>query len=236
MSPFKATFSKVVSSAAGLLLLAAGLGSFATDSPLEDAPGLHTLPGRWEVTRLTGSYTITPLDTNPSWCEKGEVTIYPIVGNEETFIRFTDSFLINETEHIPEENIASLGLLSHLLATELQGLFVFQFSFDNGHHSNEVLEAKTIPLEYIEYIKGLWSATVGYWGKKGESSGIFIEGRSVTGTKWGGLGDFRVFGRPVSDNRIEGTWEWTENTAGPFPKMECRTTSKGSGTWVAVRR
>lgn len=222
---------------AGFFLLIAGLGSFIEDGMPGDDIELVNLPGKWEVTRLTGSITIKPLDNNPSWCERGEVTVYPIVDKEETFIRFTNSINTHyETAMPASEDFNSLEVLMHADSTDMKGLFVFQFSFDNGHHSNSVLEARTVPFEYIEMLKGLWSATVGYWGKKGESSGIFMEGRSVTGTKWGGLGDFKVDGGLVSDNRIEGRWEWTENTAGPFPKLECRTTSSGSGTWVAVKR
>ncbi|WP_188369063.1 hypothetical protein [Muriicola marianensis] len=223
---------------AGFFLLIAGLGSFIEDGMPGDDIELVNLPGEWEVTLLTGSFTIKPLDTNPSWCEKGEVTVYPIVDIEETFIKLIEG--IGETDFDPEDSgsnrDSTLMVPPNYYDIERINLFIFQFSFDNGYLSNSVLEARSVPFDYIEKIKGLWSFAVGYWGKKRSGSGILIEGRSVSGTKWGGRGEFIVSGSLSGDNRIQGTWEWTENTAGPFPKLECRTTSSGSGTWAAVRR
>jgi hypothetical protein len=108
-------------------------------------------------------------------------------------------------------------------------LFLFQFGFDNGHHTNKVLEAYGEQYHRTELIKGLWSFEVGFWNEEG------VRGESITGTKWGGKSSFTVVGRLVSDQRIEGQWTFEETATLPGTK-NCVTKAHGDGHWVAEKK
>ncbi len=230
--------------ATAIYLWAAMLGTCAGALAQDTDPIGPIIQGRWEVISLTGSIRTEPQDMNPPWCEKGVVTHHAVVDKEETFIKFSE--LYSDYGIPPNDRVRNLAdsLGFHkknrlaITGTTKNYSFVFQFSFDNGFHTNSLSEHTEYMYESL--FEGLWSYAFGLIAVSTDDLGtdrnINMKGESITGTKWGGIGIFKVYGSVLSENRVSGTWTFEEITAGPFPEMECRSRSKGSGTWVAVKK
>lgn len=234
----------VLMSIAGLFLLVMSLGAFSKFKQQEDIGSWDDLPGRWEVTDITG-YIHTTVPGGTLWCDKVDTFFIPIVNRERTYISFT-----NEVQKPKLEKFPSAIIDTMMLVENPEGLFVYQFSFGGSSDiTNDAIEAFMVPYQYIEMIKGIWSLRVGYWGevdklefsKKGiinylPETGIIMIGKNIDATKWGGKNEFSVFGKLVSDSRIEGTWKYEGKDGGPIDIPECFSKSNGFGTWVAVKK
>lgn len=219
------TSKKVLWLATGSILILAVL-IFGTDAKIpeidtENQPNL----GKWKVTMLDGSIKsklVGPIV--PLMCDDFTEYIFnPVVDSEETFIKLLYRKKEPHLKDVPMEIYDTLNVMK-----DEKGLFLFQFSFDNGHHSNKILEGYGEQYHKTELIKGLWSFEVGIWNKEG------VRGESITGTKWGGKSSFTVVGRLVNDQRIEGQWIFEETATLPGTK-NCVTKADGEGHWVAEK-
>jgi hypothetical protein len=188
--------------------------------------------GEWKVTEFTGSINYV-VAGGSSYCDKVNENYYPIVDDDQTFIKFFDGSSEPKLKNIPLEVYDTLNLID-----DVKGLFIFQFSFDNGYHSNAALESFNVPYHYTEVIRGLWTFEVGLWTEVVElaEKGPYVYGDIIAGNKWGGKSSLTVTGRFKSENKIEGQWEFSEVTAGPISIPECEGKSYGSGKWVAIKK
>ncbi len=197
-------------------------------------PVWRVVQGQWEVTSLNGSIKLEWLDSNSSpLCERGGRTFNTVL-DKETFIKFakrdkSEGYTnYKERGDLGDPRVTDIVLYFDNLKPIYN--FSFQFRFDNGYHTN--FEGGSEGLLGSD----LWFMHFGYVGYPRNSEDIVVRGRFETGTKWGGISIFSVTGSLVKNNMISGTWTFEEITAGPFPKLECRSRSKGSGTWVAVKK
>lgn len=224
-------------------LVTAGLGGLTNCGQQAKDSNRPFLQGNWEVTGVTG-FIHRQVPGGSAWCDPVDEKIYPILDKDQTFIGFTNEVREPRLKDMPRD---TYDTLNRVLNPE--GLFLFQFGFDNGPQGNTVLESFGAPYHHTELIMGLWTFEVGYWGdaEKLESAqtgsldrslgpGIVMEGEVVSGNKWGGKGSFHVTGRLVDEHRIEGSWRFEETTAGPANIPECTSVSYGTGTWVAVQK
>ncbi len=220
------TSKKLLWLAAGSILILAVL-IFGTDAKIpgivaESQPNL----GKWKVTMLDGSIKSKLVGPAVQFmCDDfTEYVFNPVIGDEKTFVKLLYRKKEPHLKDIPMEVYDTLNVVK-----DEKGLFLFQFGFDNGHHTNKVLEAYGEQYHRTELIKGLWSFEVGFWNEEG------VRGESITGTKWGGKSSFTVVGRLVSDQRIEGQWTFEETATLPGTK-NCVTKAHGDGHWVAEKK
>ena len=233
---------KIYGLATVLLLVLVGIIGFIGYQPEADAVDNFNPAGTWKVTEVTGSVN-EKVKGGSAWCDAKDENYYPIIDDDQTYIKFIDGSKKSKLKNIPRTVYDTLNIMKNE-----KGIFIFQFSFDNGPESNKVLESYRVPYHYTEIIKGLWTFEVGYWGNTKElegtqigklsnayAEGIVAEGEIISGNKWGGRNSLRVVGHLKSDNRIEGFWVWDGNTAGPINIPECTSKLEGSGKWVAEK-
>jgi hypothetical protein len=208
------------------LLTAVVIISFEEYKPLEGNLIQQKLLGDWKVTMLDGSIKSKLVGPAvPLMCDDfTEYVFKPVVDHEETFIKLLYRKKAHHLKDIPMEVYDTLNVVK-----DEKGLFLFQFGFDNGYHTNKVLEAYGEQYHRTELIKGLWSFEVGFWNEEG------VRGESITGTKWGGKSSFTAVGRFVNDQRIEGQWIFEETATLPGIK-NCVTKAYGDGHWVAEKK
>lgn len=226
------TSKRVVWLATGLILVVAAV-IFGTDKSAptinsENQPDL----GEWTVTEVTGFVNYV-VKGGSSWCDAKNENYYPIIDDDQTFIKFVNGNAESKLNNIPREVYDTLNIID-----DVKGLFLFQFSFDNGYDTNMTLESFNVPYHYTEVIKGLWTFEVGLWAEVPELSddGPYVYGETISGNKWGGKRSVKVVGQIKGENRIEGQWVWDEVTAGPGNIPECEGKSYGSGKWAAIKK
>lgn len=219
------TSKKILWLAAGCILVLAGMIFGTNKKTPEINTRINALTGNWRVTEITGE--ITSQLQGPAvkhLCDDFTKYVYnPVIGEEKSFIKLLYRKKAPHLKDIPMEVYDTLNVVK-----DEKGLFIFKFSFDNGFQSNKILEGYGEQYHKTELIKGLWSFEVGVWTKEG------VRGESITGTKWGGKGNFGVVGKFINGNRIEGQWSFEETATLPGSK-NCVTKSEGSGNWIAIR-
>jgi len=196
-------------------------------------PGIQPHLGEWEVTNLTG-FVNYKVKGGSSYCESQNENYYPIIDKDQTFIRFYSSHSDPKLENIPREVYDTLNVME-----DVEGLFIFQFSFDHGYDTNAALESFHVPYHHTKVLKGsMWTFEVGLWTEVEafEEKGPYVLGEIISGSKWGGRRHVKVMGQFKGKDRIEGQWTWDEVTAGPISVPECESRSEGQGTWVAIRK
>lgn len=232
MGLYYSTGKRVIGLAIGLILIA----SLVVSGPDRN---IHTVKsdyqphlGEWSVIEVTG-FINYKVKGGSGYCEPKNENYYPILDDDQTFIKFYINHSEPKLKNIPREVYDTLNVYE-----EVNGLFIFQFSFDNGYHSNSMLESFNVPYHYTEVLRGLWTFEVGLWTEAGDSAekGPYVYGEIIAGNKWGGKSSLAVVGQFKNENRIEGQWEFKENTAGPISVPECEGKSYGSGNWTAVRK
>ena len=204
--------------------------------------------GTWKVTEVTGFVNVV-VKGGSAWCDAVNENYYPIIDDDQTFIKFIEGSRKPKLKNIPMKVFDTLNMV-----TNPKGIFIFQFGFDNGYESNAVLESYGVPYHYTELIKGLWTFEEGIWGNKAEfvyknefdggishdknliNDEIVALGTITSGNKWGGKYTVKVVGHFKGENRIEGQWEWYGVTAGPVNIPECTSKLEGSGNWVAIKK
>jgi len=200
--------------------------SFKEYKPLEGNLIQQKLIGEWKVTSIDGSIKSKLIGPAVQFmCDDfTEYVFNPVVNSEETFIKLVYRKKAPHLKDIPMEVYDTLNVVK-----DEKGLFIFKFSFDNGFHSNKILEGYGEQYHRTELIKGLWSFEVGFWNEEG------VRGESISGTKWGGKSSFLVVGRFINNNRIEGQWSFEETATLPGSK-NCVTKGYGDGHWVAEKK
>ena len=230
-----------------LLLVLVGIIGFLGYQPDADPISNYSPKGTWKVIEVTG-FVNEKVVGGSAWCDALNENYYPIIDDDQTFIKFIEGSRKPKLKDIPREVYDTLNIITNPL-----GIFIFQFSFDNGYESNAVLESYGVPYHYTELITGLWTFEEGIWGNKREfvyknqldyskaNDKNFIDdelvalGVIISGNKWGGKSTMKVVGSFKGENRIEGWWQWNGITAGPANIPECTSVSEGSGNWVAIK-
>lgn len=225
-----------------LLMILAGIIGFMGYQPAPDPVDNFNPVGKWKVTEITG-FINYKVPGGSAWCDAKNENYYPIIDDDQTFIKLLDGSKKPNLKNIPMKVFDTLNMV-----TNPQGLFIFQFKFDNGYDGNAVLESYRVPYHYTEVIKGLWTFEIGFWGdtknledeligkySNSLGEGIFVYGEISGGNKWGGKATMKVVGSFKGENRIEGWWQLNEITAGPANIPECTAVSEGSGNWVAIK-
>lgn len=227
------TSKKLLWLAAGCILVLGGL----IFGPDKDIPridtGIEPHLGEWEVTEVTGFVNLV-VKGGSAFCEPKNENYYPIIDNDQTFIRFFSDYADPKLKNIPREVYDTLNVLE-----DVNGLFIFQFSFDHGYETNAALESFNVPYHHTKVLKGsMWTFEVGLWTEMEEFSekGPYVLGEIISGNKWGGKNSVKVMGQFKGENRIEGQWVWDGVTAGPANIPECESESHGQGTWIAIRK
>jgi len=240
---------KIYGLATVLLLVLVGIIGFIGYQPKAETLVDNFNPaGTWKVTEVTGFVNET-VKGGSAWCDALDENYYPIIDDDQTFIKFIEGSRKPKLKKIPMKVFDTLNMV-----TNPKGIFIFQFSFDNGYETNAVLESYGVPYHYTELIKGLWTFEEGIWGNKAEfvykhelddgishdknliNDEIVAYGEIISGNKWGGRNSLKVVGHFKSDNRIEGSWIWEGNTAGPINVPGCTSKLEGSGKWVAEKK
>jgi len=226
------TSKKLLWLAAGCILILAGV-IFGPDKEIPEIEDENKMDlGGWTVTEVTGFVNYV-VKGGSSWCDAKNENFYPIINDDQTFIKFVNGNAEPTLKNIPRDVFDTLNVMDRV-----KGLFLFQFSFDNGYDTNMTLESFNVPYHYTEVVKGLWTFEVGLWAEvpefRGKGPRVYWE--IISGNKWGGKRTVVVRGQIKSENRIEGQWIWDEVTAGPGNIPECEGKSYGSGNLVAVRK
>lgn len=221
-----------------------------SDDSLPDSsdgdPGAAPNFGRWEVTELTGAIQLVGTGPAPPQgiCAPGSWTFSPVVDSPETWVGLSETGadfsgvemlqLIFAESGAPDFDIdvfPSPEQLEPVMAGvaydgEPDGVFLFSFAFDNGYHSNGVLEGlDTFYLE-IEQRATVTTYGGGLFGEEGLVRGW--SSSTISGTAQG-KGFFLVGGGLVAPNRMEGTWQYSLSSS----LVDCAENGSGSGTWAA---
>ena len=187
------------------------------------------LLGTWELVSFEGGIRDERVGGGIEiLCDYYSNTYQPVLTGEDTFIHLAEMTTMSNPEFgdIPEDMI--LAFNPYVGAT---GIFVFSFGFDNGYHSNRALEELQIQFMASELVPGLVSAMMGGFN----DNEVLGEVRSMA--PGGGKNVFRVTGKFVSPDRMEGEWSLEETTSLPGnPAPECTSAAQGFGTWVAEKR
>jgi hypothetical protein len=184
--------------------------------------------GTWEVLSFEGGIHDERVGGGIEiLCDYYDNYYMPVLASEDTFIHLVQMTTSNpDFGHMTEDMANAFNAF-----LESDGVFVFSFAFDNGYHSNRALEDLKVQILMSELIPGLPTAMVGGFN----DSEIFGEVRS--GAPGGGENMFRVSGRFVHPDRLEGEWLFEETTSLPGnPAPECISAAEGLGTWIAEKR
>lgn len=217
---------------------------------LPDSPDVDSEPsaslGRWKVTKLTGAIQLVGTGPAPPQgiCAPGTWTFTPVLDSSDTWVGLSDTGadvsgvemlqLIFAESDAPDFDIDVFPNPEQLEPVmvgvaydgEPDAVFLFSFAFDNGYHSNSVLEGlDTFYLE-IEQRATVTTYGGGLFGEEGLVRGW--SSSTISGTAQG-KGFFLVGGRLVGPDRLEGTWQYTISSS----LADCEESGTGSGTWAA---
>lgn len=243
------TTKKVLWMAVGFILIL-GAVIFGPDKGIPEIDSrIKPHLGEWKVTEMTG-YVNYEETGEGRFCESKKDRFYPVIDDDLTFIKFLEGSREPTLENIPKEVYDSSDIYKNS-----KGIFIFQFSFDNGGRTNKGIEPYGVTHHYTEVLKGLWTFETGYWGDPAElehvqlgtlnnntlgiDNNIVVIGEVRSGTSGGGKGSFLVTGQFKGEDRIEGQWV-AKTVAGSWGEIKsplaCPWQENGSGTWVAVRK
>lgn len=186
--------------------------------------------GEWAIEEFTGSINNKRETGIPLLCDAYNETYFPLLGEDQSYIRIVEIKKEPDFEHIPTSVFDTYKLDSEGL------VFIFHISFDNGYYTNDVLEGIGVQGAYESFFGDAWSTAIGVYTDS-EISIADVVGVSESGTSGGGYNRFIMEGKLISSTRIEGTWSWTETTQWPdINAQECNTQGTGEGTWIAVKK
>ncbi|WP_445386429.1 hypothetical protein ACT6NV_06425 [Robiginitalea sp. IMCC44478] len=240
------TNKKILLLASGIILLLSVIYFWPGRDVPEIDSGFKPHLGEWKVIEFTGHVNYVAPGSG-KWCEPKTERYSPILDEELTFIKF----LHIGTEPLFKNKLDSTDAGHWNETINAKGLFIFQFSFDNGEKTNKGLAAYGVPFHETEILKGLRSMEIGYWGEKSElegkqfgtlkkddlDNGFVVIGQEMGSTSGGGHSSFEVAGHFNGEDRIEGRWV-LEDVSGDWGALKtyCPWEAKGSGTWTAVRK
>jgi len=182
--------------------------------------------GEWRILEFTGSIGDERVGGGIEiLCDYFNSTYQPVLGSEDTYILLLEKQSDPDLGNIPQDLFDAISS-----PDDGGGVFVFLFAFDNGYHSNQVLEDLGVQAQYSQLIPGFWDFAFGTWTAQR------VEGEIQLGSSGGGKSAFSLTGKFVSENRLEGNWSFEETTALPGGESpECNTAASGEGIWVAEK-
>ena len=182
--------------------------------------------GEWNVIELSGSIDDERVGGGIEiLCDYFDTTYRSDLDSADTYIRLLEKKSDPDLGNIPQDVFDAMSSPG-----EGGGLFVFSFAFNNGYHTNQVLEALAVQAQYSQLIPEFWDFAFGVWSEQG------VEGEIQLGAEGGGNSEFKVTGQFVTEKRLEGNWSFEENTALPGGESpECNTAASGEGNWAAEK-
>jgi len=210
--------------------------------------------GEWEITNLTGSITSKGSGPEPpvGICENFEETYEAISEYSFMELKMLDSPQMDAARQVNNIMTDFKGMIANKPVVDASRSFVFHFEFDNGYHSNEMLQQANryiwpkvaLRIDQQDYGKILgklaeaFGGIEGYhgsWHSDGETvyPGSSVQIVGIEGLQSGG-GEtgkslFWVTGKFDSPRKMSGEWEYTEESQ----LYECTTISSGKGKWEA---
>lgn len=190
-------------------------------------PDVINPSGEWKMVEFTGSIEDERIGGGLEiLCDYFKTTYQADLESGDTYIRFLEKKSDPDLGSIPQDLFDAMSSPG-----EGGGLFVFSFAFDNGYHTNQVLEGLGVQAQYSQLIPEFWDFAFGVWTEQG------VEGEIQLGAPGGGNSEFIVTGQFVTEKRLEGTWSFEETTALPGGESpECNTAASGEGNWVAQKK
>ncbi len=236
---------KILLLASGIILLLSAIYFWPTQDLPEIDSRLKPDLSEWKVVELTGHVDYVE-PGGGKWCKPKTERYSPILDEDLTFIKFLDI----GTEPLFKNKLGTADTSSWNETINAKGIFIFQFSFDNGAKTNKGIEPYGVPFHQTEVLKGLMTHEIGYWGdtselestqfgtlNKGLGNGLVVIGQEISITSGGGKGSFEVVGHFKGEDRIEGRWV-LEDVSGDWGALKtyCPWEANGAGTWTAVRK